>query len=325
VETSVGFEVVTLIVLSGVLIFDVVRSFRNPKIIAPKSAAIWLAFYATLAVVFGVVVWTQYGSGPGGEFYSGWLTEYSLSVDNIFVFILIMSNFKVPKHLQKKALGVGIIVALILRGIFILIGAQIVENFSPIFYVFGIFLIYTAVKMLVDNESDEQWHENRLIQFFHRILPLSKDYHDDKLRVIDKTSGKTLWTPLLLVFLSLGVTDLLFAFDSIPAIFGLTKDPFIVFTANIFALMGLQQLYFLLGDLVTKLKFLPLGISIVLAFIGVKLICEALHESGFSWAPEFNTFVSLFVIFITISFTSAASVMKIKRDERLAKLRAGDQ
>jgi tellurite resistance protein TerC len=321
-ETSLGFEVGSLVLLSLILIVDVIYNIKNPKEPSTKQSIIFVTLYALLAVVFGSLIYLLYGHDPSIEFFSGWLTEYSLSVDNLFVFVLILSNFKVPKHLHKEALGVGVLIALVMRGVFIVVGAAIVERFSWVFYIFGAFLIYTAIKILVDQEGSEEYHENLIVRFFHTIIPMSTRYNGTKLRIPDKNDPKIMrWTPVLIVFISLGVTDLFFAFDSIPAIFGLTKDPFIVFTANIFALMGLQQLYFLLGQLVEKLQFLPLGLAIILAFIGVKLIFEAFHSTGFEWAPEVPNAVSLLVIVITISTTASASVLKMRRDERIAKAR----
>jgi tellurite resistance protein TerC len=233
--------------------------------------------------------------------------------------VIILSNFRVPRRLQKEALGVGILIALVLRGIFIAIGGAIVQTFTWVFYIFGAYLIYTAAKLLVDRESDDEYHENLFVRIFRKFLPLGDKFDEGKIRTVDAKTGKKIFTPMMLVFISLGFTDLMFAFDSIPAIFGLTKDPFIVFTTNIFALMGLQQLYFLLGGLIDKLYFLPLGLSIVLAFIGVKLILEALHGSGVPNIPEVGTVPSLMAILITISFTAIASVLKIKRDEAVKR------
>ncbi|MDR0950168.1 MAG: TerC/Alx family metal homeostasis membrane protein [Candidatus Ancillula sp.] len=322
-ETSIYFEIISLVVLVLLLLFGVIRGIRKPHVPSNKESIFAVIFYAILALIFGGVIWWLYGMHPAVEFYSGWLTEYSLSVDNLFVFILIIAKFKVPKKLQKEALGVGIIIALVCRAIFIVIGGAVVARFTWIFYLFGAFLIYTAAKILVDRESEDEYEENFIVRFFHKVIPMSSRYNGTKLRIPDKNDASiSRWTPMLIVFISLGVTDLFFAFDSIPAIFGLTKDPFIVFATNLFALMGLQQLYFLLGGLVEKLQFLPIGLAIILAFIGVKLIFEALHGSGFTWAPEVPNLVSLMVIIIVIGVTSAASVMKIRQDERRAKRRA---
>ncbi|GHT81275.1 tellurium resistance protein TerC [Actinomycetota bacterium] len=333
-ETSVLFEVVSLLVLLIILFVDVIHSFVKPEPPKNKTAIIHVVFYIVLAAIFGGIIWFTYGYAPATEFYSGYLTEFSLSIDNLFVFVLIINNFKVPQTLQKQALGVGIIIALVLRAIFIWIGGAVIEQFGWVFYIFGAFLIYTAINLLVSQESSDEYHENMLVRFFHKVLPMTDQYEGNKVihKSVDKSgnkAAKVVFTPLLIVFVSLGVTDLFFAFDSIPAIFGLTKDPFIVLVANIFALMGLQQLYFLLGNMVNRLKFLPLGLAIVLAFIGVKLIFEAMHSSvedfgwtGLEWVPEIDTLTSLLVIVITIGFTATASVIKIRRDDRYAAMKA---
>lgn len=315
---STSFEIVSLLIIVTILLLDVIRNIKNPVEPTNKQSLKYLVFYIASAVIFGLLIYFNFGHDLAIQFYSGWLTEYSLSIDNLFVFILIISNFKVPRNLQKEALGVGIVFAIIMRGIFILIGVAIIEKFSWVFYIFGLFLIYTAIKILVDQEGDEEYHENIIVRFFYRIIPMSSQYNGTKLRIIDKNHSKTKkWTPLIIVFVALGVTDLFFALDSIPAIFGLTTNPFIVFTANVFALMGLQQLYFILGSLIKKLQFLPLGLAIILAFIGVKLIFEAFHESGFTWAPEVPNLISLLVIVIVISVTAIASIMKIRKDDRI--------
>jgi tellurite resistance protein TerC len=313
---SLEFEFVSIAVLFVILVADIVFSLKNPKELTNKSALVSVIGYAVLAIIFGGIIWFQFDHNVATQFYSGWLTEYSLSVDNLFVFVMILSSFKVPRKLQKEALGVGILIALVLRAIFIFVGAIVIEQFQWVFYIFGAFLIYTAVHLLVTQEEDDVYEENVIVRFFHKILPLSNEYNGTKMRINDKSTGTKLWTPMLIVFISLGVTDLFFAFDSIPAIFGLTTNPFIVLSANIFALMGLQKLYFLLGNAVGKLKFLPLGIAIVLAFIGVKLIFEALNSSGFDWAPEVGIIPSLSIIVITITLTVLASVLKIKHDKR---------
>jgi tellurite resistance protein TerC len=313
-ETSVGFEVAALVVIVGILLFDVIRSIRHPHIPSHKQSLAAIGIFAGLAVIFGGILWALYGMHPAVEFYSGWLTEYSLSIDNLFVFMIIIGNFKVPKKYQKEALGAGIIIALICRAVFIALGAELVKRFEWIFFLFGAFLVYTAIKLLVDQEGDDEYEENFIVKLFHKTLPMAEKFDKGKLRTV--VAGKKLWTPMLMVIVSLGVTDLFFAFDSIPAIFGLTKDPFIVFTTNVFALMGLQQLYFLLGGLVEKLEFLPLGLAIILAFIGFKLVAEAGYDYGAHWLPEIGNLTSLAVIIITIATTAGASVLKIKRDER---------
>jgi tellurite resistance protein TerC len=256
-----------------------------------------------------------------GQFLAGWLTEYSLSIDNLFVFVIIMARFSVPRKYQQEVLMVGIIIALVLRGIFILLGAQLIENFSWIFYIFGVFLLYTAVRQAFQKEEDLEESESGIIRFLRKHIRISSEFDGAKVRT--KIDGKKIFTPMIIVFLAIGTTDLIFALDSIPAIFGITTSPFIVFTANIFALMGLRQLYFLLGGLLERLEYLKYGIAFILAFIGVKLVLHALHTNevpfinggeGFAWAPEIDTWTSLAVIVGSMAVATIASVIKASRD-----------
>ena len=233
----------TIVVTMAILLFDVVIVGRRPHEPSMKEVSTYLTIYIGLAVVFGIGVWVLAGHQFGTEFFAGWLTEYSLSVDNLFIFLIIMSKFAVPKEYQQTALMVGIVLALIMRGIFIAVGAAAINNFSWIFYIFGAFLIYTAVKLYREAHEDDDegdFEENRLIKWAEKNLPATKEYHGAKLWV--RENGKRLITPMFIVMLALGTTDLLFALDSIPAIYGLTKEPYLVLTANIFALMGLRQL-----------------------------------------------------------------------------------
>ena len=251
------------------------------------------------------------------------MTEYSLSIDNLFVFVIIMARFSVPRKYQQEILMVGIIIALVLRGIFILLGAQLIENFSWIFYIFGAFLLYTAVRQVFETHDDMVETESGVIRFLRKRIPITNEFDGAKLRTV--IDGKKVFTPILVVFIAIGTTDLVFALDSIPAIFGITQDPFIVFTANVFALMGLRQLYFLLGDLIDKLEYLHYGIAFILAFIGVKLFFHALHENEVpfinggqkvEWAPEISTWTSLAVILSAMAVAVAASLIKIRVDAR---------
>jgi tellurite resistance protein TerC len=278
-------------------------------------------------VVFGVIVAFVGGGAPAGEFFAGWLTEYSLSVDNLFVFVIIMSRFAVPREHQQKVLMVGIIVALVLRAGFILAGAAIIEQFVWVFYIFGAFLIYTAVKLLAGEDESDEYKENAAIRLLRRVVPLSDRYDGARLRTV--VDGRRLFTPMLIVFVAIGTTDLLFALDSIPAIFGLTKDPFIVFTTNVFALMGLRQLYFLLGGLLERLVYLPIALSVILGFIGVKLIFEAMHENTLpfingghhiEWAPEIPIWLSLSVIIGSLVVATVASLIRTAHTARLEAL-----
>jgi tellurite resistance protein TerC len=274
-------------------------------------------------LIFAGLMYVFAGAEYAGQFIAGWLTEYSLSIDNLFVFLIIMARFSVPRKYQQEILMVGIILALVFRGIFILLGAALISNFSWIFYLFGLFLIYTAANQAFTNHDDEMESENRLIRMLRRRIPITDGFEGAKLKTT--VDGRRVFTPVLIVFIALGTTDLVFALDSIPAIFGITTEPFLVFTANVFALMGLRQLYFLLGDLVEKLVYLKYGIAVILAFIGVKLFFHALHENELpfingghhvEWAPEIGTFTSLGVIVGAMAIAVIASVIRLRVDGR---------
>jgi tellurite resistance protein TerC len=314
----------TIVVTMAILLFDVVIVGRRPHEPSMKEVSAYLSVYVGMAVLFGIGVWVFSGSQYGGEFFAGWLTEYSLSVDNLFIFLIIMTKFAVPREYQQTALMVGIIMALVMRGIFIAVGAAAINNFSWIFYIFGAFLIYTAVRLAKEGAEDEdEFEENRLIKLVEKRLPATKEYHGTKLWIVD--NGKRLITPMLIVMLALGTTDLLFALDSIPAIYGLTKEPYLVLTANIFALMGLRQLYFLIGGLLERLVYLSYGLAFLLGFIGVKLVLHALHENELpfinggehvSWAPDIPISVSLGVILGTLVVTTVVSLMASRKESR---------
>jgi tellurite resistance protein TerC len=314
----------TLVALIAVLAVDLLIIGRRPHEPSMKEAGGWVAFYVGLALVFGIGVWLSAGGQAAGEFYTGWLTEYSLSVDNLFVFVIIMARFAVPRHLQQKVLLIGIVLALVMRGIFIAAGAALITQFSWVFYIFGAFLVYTAITLVKSEDEDEEFKENILIRWAKRALPLSSEFGDGKFSTISAT-GKRLFTPMLIVMIAIGTTDLIFALDSIPAIFGITKEPYLVFTANVFALMGLRQLFFLLGGLLERLVYLNIGLAVVLAFIGVKLVLEALHTNslsfindghGFHWAPEIPIWLSLLVILGTLAIATVASLAKTSRDKK---------
>ena len=331
-ETPLAFEITTFVVLALFFVVDLFIIGRRPHVPSTKECVQHIVFFVVMALIFGGLIWFFAGSKPAIEFYSGWLTEYSLSIDNLFVFVIIMSNFAVPKQIQKYVLSVGITFALIFRGVFILIGSALISQFTWIFFIFGAFLIYTAVKLVFGGGDDDEYHENGLIRALRKVVPITDEYDGEKLRTT--RDGVRYWTPMLIVFLAIGTTDVMFAFDSIPAIFGLTKDPFIVFTSNVFALLGLQQLYFLLGALLDKLVYLPAGLSIVLGFIGVKLILEALHEMArlqktplpfinggnpVAWAPEIPTWLSLAVIVVAIGGAALLSVLKMQKVDAVSK------
>jgi tellurite resistance protein TerC len=282
-----------------------------------------VGFYAGLALAFAAVLWLLFGHLRATEFIAGWLTEYSLSIDNLFVFVLIMSRFAVPKVYQQQVLMVGIIMALVLRGLFILVGAALIEQFSWIFYLFGAFLLYTAYHQAFRTREDEDETESKLIKFLRKRVHVSDGFDGAKLTTV--VNGRKAFTPMLVVFAAIAMTDVMFAFDSIPAIFGITTDPFIVFTANLFALMGLRQLYFLLGGLLDRLEYLKYGISFILAFIGFKLITHAMHENDLpfvnggehiGWAPDIDSITSLVVIVLAICVSAVVSVIADSRQAR---------
>ncbi|MFJ2275615.1 TerC family protein [Streptomyces sp. NPDC087866] len=299
---------------------------RKPHDVSTKEAGIWTIVWIVLAALFGLALLVAGESQASGEFFAGYITEKSLSVDNLFVFVLIMAKFSVPSHLQQRVLLIGVLIALVLRAIFIAAGAAVIANFSWVFYIFGAFLIYTAWKLIQEaraDEEDEEFEENRLLKNIERRFGVADRYHGTKLFI--RNNGKRVMTPLMVVMLAIGTTDVLFALDSIPAIFGLTQDPYIVFTANAFALMGLRQLYFLIGGLLKKLVHLSYGLSVILGFIGVKLVLHALHESGVH-VPEISIPVSLGVICGVLVITTVTSLMASKKQaEAEAHEKAGDR
>jgi tellurite resistance protein TerC len=303
---------VTIAVLLAVIAVDFVIIARRPHEPSMREAGAWIAVYVSLAVVFGVGMAVTAGGAHSLDFFTGWIVEYSMSMDNLFVFILILGSFAVPPEHRQRVLLVGIALALVFRGIFIAVGAAAVNAFAGVFYLFGAFLIYTAYKLMASHDDDDGHQENAAVRFVRRVLPTTDDYHGAKLTV--RVAGKRLATPLLLVMVAVGLTDILFALDSIPAIFGITSDPYIVFTANAFALMGLRQLYFLIGGLIDKLVYLSTGLALILGFIGVKLILHAIHETTSLHVPEIPTVLSLVVIVLTLAGTAAASLYKTRRD-----------
>ena len=311
----------TIIVTMSVLLFDIIVIGRRPHEPSMKEVSLALALYVGLAVVFGAAVWILSGHDYGVQFFAGWLTEYSLSVDNLFIFIIIMAKFGVPRKYQQEALMVGIVLALVMRAVFIAVGAAAINNFSWIFYLFGLFLVWTAVKLAKEGSNDDdEYEENRLIKWVETHLPATDQWHGVK--IITKENGKRLVTPMFIVIIALGTTDLLFALDSIPAIYGLTQEPYLVLTANIFALMGLRQLYFLIGGLLQRLVYLSYGLAILLGFIGIKLVLHAMHENELpfinggehiAWAPDIPILVSLGVILGILAVTTVASLIASSR------------
>ncbi len=314
-HVSMSAWIITIAALLALLVLDFLIVARKPHEPSLREATLWVTFYVGIALAFGVGLTLVAGGQSGGEFFAGWLTEYSLSVDNLFVFIIIMGRFAVPRQYQQKVLLVGVALALVMRGIFIALGAEAISHFNWIFFLFGAFLIFTAWKLATSKE-EEEFKENIVLVKARLVLPTTADYHQAKLTT--KVDGKRFATPMLIVMIAIGTTDLLFALDSIPAIFGLTDHAYLVFTANAFALMGLRQLFFLIGGLLDRLVYLSYGLSVVLGFIGVKLILEALHHQGVGWAPEIPIVVSLAVILGTLTTTAVASLVKSRRDDRAA-------
>jgi len=303
---------VTVIGLTAVICLDFYLISRNPRDPSLRECTIWISCYVGLAVLFGLGILAFEGPQYGGEFFAGWITEYSLSVDNLFVFVIIMSSFAVPREYRQKVLSIGIVIALLMRGVFIMVGYEAITRFDWLFYVFGAFLVYTAWKLMTHSDEDEDFKENAMLRVAKKFLPATDRY--EGARITTKVDGRRMVTPMLIVMVAIGTTDLLFALDSIPAIFGLTKEPYLVFTANAFALMGLRQLFFLIGGLLDKLVYLSVGLSVVLGFIGLKLVMEALHHDGVSWAPEIPILVSLSIIIGTLAVTTVASLLKVRRD-----------
>lgn len=315
----------SLVVLSLVLIADLMLVVWRPHHPSNRESALWVGFYVALALAFAGLLFVVAGEQVGSEFLAGWITEYSLSIDNLFVFVLIMATFAVPKKYQQQVLMIGILLAIVFRGVFILLGAALISSFSWIFYVFGAFLVVIGLQQFFSGRDDDVERENSLIRFLTKRVDMTDQFHGMKIRVL--VEGKKVFTPLLVVFIAIGTADVIFAVDSIPAIYGITKSPFIVFTANVFALMGLRQLYFLLGHLVDKLAYLHLGIAFILTFIGAKLVLHALHENdlpfinggeGVGWAPDIGTWESLIVIVVAMAIAVVASVWKL-RQERSAE------
>ncbi|MFE7593880.1 TerC family protein [Kitasatospora sp. NPDC057512] len=316
-DVSVTMWVSTILVLIALVVADFFIGGRKPHEVSIKEAGIWTAVWVALAVLFGGFLWWHSGGEPAGEFFAGYITEKSLSVDNLFVFILIMGKFAVPRIYQQRVLMFGVIIALVLRAVFIAGGAALVSEFSWVFFIFGAFLIWTAWKLIkearAEDEGDEEFEENRVLKSITRRFPATEDYRGTRLFV--RENGRRLITPMLVVMLAIGTTDVLFALDSIPAIFGLTQDPYIVFTANAFALMGLRQLYFLIGGLLKKLVHLSYGLSVILGFIGVKLVLHAAHEAGATWAPEIGIPFSLGFIVVVLAVTTFTSLRAAKKAE----------
>ena len=311
---------VTIAVIVGLLAVDLILAAVRPHRVGFREATAWSVFYILVAIAFGVWFAVTYGGDFGTQYFAGYIVEKSLSVDNLFVFVIIMTTFAVPEQHQHKVLTFGIILALIMRAIFIALGATLLALFSFMFLIFGLLLIYTAIQLFRHRNEDPDVENNIMIRATRKILPISDDYDGGKL--LTRRDGRRMATPLLAVLIAIGSVDLLFALDSIPAVFGVTSEPYIVFTANAFALLGLRALFFLVKGLLDRLVYLSTGLSIILAFIGAKLILHWGHVDIDPRIPEINTYLSLVVIIGILVIVTVASLAKTRKDPT-AKAHAG--
>lgn len=308
------------VVAVALIFFDLFGHVRKAHEPTLKEAATWSVIYIVFALLFGLTLLWRHGGTFAGEYYAGFLTEKALSVDNIFVFIIVIASFKVPRRYQQKVILYGIVIALIMRLIFILIGAALIERFVWVFFIFGAFLLYTAYKQVKegvedDEAEEEEYKPNGIVRWAERKFRVTEGFVGQKLVV--RRDGKTWITPLLLCIVAIGTIDLVFALDSIPAIYGLTSEPFIVFSANVFALLGLRQLFFLVDGLLERLIYLHYGLAIILGFIALKLILHAFHGYDMLHAiPEPDILVSLSIIIGTIIVTVILSLRATKKKER---------
>ena len=303
---------VTIGLILALLAVDLVFAAARPHRVGFREASAWSVFYIVVAIGFGVWFAAQYGGEFGTEYFAGYVVEKSLSVDNLFVFVIIMSTFAVPEEHQHKVLTFGIVLALIMRAIFIALGAALLALFSFMFLLFGLLLIYTAVQLFRHRDEDPDIEDNVMVRAARRLLPITSDYVGG--RLVTRVDGRRMATPLLIVLIAIGSSDLLFALDSIPAVFGVTEQPYIVFTANAFALLGLRALYFLVKGLLDRLVYLSTGLALILAFIGVKLILHWAHVDLDERVPEIPTPVSLAVIITVLAVVTVASLVKTRRD-----------
>lgn len=326
---ALGWIGLTTMIIA-MIAFDIVTHVRTPHVPSMKEAAWWSIGYIALGIAFGFIVWGVWGGQYGQEYFAGYITEKALSVDNLFVFVIMMSTFQVPRKYQQEVLLAGIVIAMILRLIFILLGAALIENFSWIFYLFGAWLLWTAFNQAREGVEEpkepgeqEEYRPTGFVRFVSRVVPMTDGYVGGKL--IHRHAGKTMITPMFLCILAIGTTDVLFAVDSIPAIYSLTQEPYLVFAANAFSLLGLRQLYFLIDGLLDRLIYLHYGLAAILAFIGFKLVNHALHTNelpfingGQRWEiiPEPSTAASLGFIIVTILVTVFASMLSNRRKSR---------
>jgi tellurite resistance protein TerC len=295
----------------ALIVVDLLTVSRKPHDVMFKEAAIWSIFYIGVAIAFGVWVWQTAGSQFGTEYFAAYLVEKSLSVDNLFVFIIILAQFAVPSIYHQRVLMFGVILALVLRAIFIAVGAAALAAFSFTFVIFGAILIWTGVGLFKHWDEDPSPEDNKLVKIIRKRVAMTDEYDGSK--IFTRVNGKRIATPMFLVMIAIASTDLLFALDSIPATLGVTQEPFLVFAANAFALLGLRALYFLLKGLLDKLVYLSLGLSIILMFIGVKLIMTYVHEIWYE-VPKIPTLVSLAVIALILIVSTVASLIKVKKD-----------
>ena len=308
--TAAGWAI-TLGLIAGLLILDLGLSAMRPHAVGFREAVGWSVFYIGVALAFGVALGVLAGWSFGAQYFAGYVVEKSLSVDNLFVFVVIMTTFAVPAEHQQKVLIIGIVLALILRAIFIALGAALLSAFSFMFVIFGALLIFTAVQLFRHREQDPSIEDNALVGFARRRLPFTDQYDEGKLRT--RVHGRKVFTPLFIVLLAIGSSDLLFALDSIPAIFGVTDEAYIVLTANAFALLGLRPLFFLVKGLLDRLVYLSTGLALILAFIGAKLVLHWGHGVD-DRVPEISTNLSLAVITVVLTVTTVASLLKVRQD-----------
>jgi tellurite resistance protein TerC len=316
VNVSTATWVITVGILIAAFVLDFAVVDARPHVFGPKQAARWVIAYIVAALVFAAYVWNYFGAEYGQQFLAGWITEYSLSVDNLFVFIVLMSSFAVPELLKHRVLLIGVAIAIVLRGILIVVGAAAIARFTATFYVFAAFLFYTAISVWRSHDEEPDPEGNGLIRLVEKYLPTTREYVGTKFIV--KMDGKRFITPLFVVILAVGTTDLLFALDSIPAVFGLTQEPYLVFAANAFALMGLRQLYFLLDGLLSKIIYLARGLAIILGFIAIKLFLEAVEGTTNLHPPHVTISQSLMFIAVVLGVTVVTSLIAVRRSPELA-------
>jgi tellurite resistance protein TerC len=310
-EITTTVWVGTLLFIAALFAFDLTYSSRRPHAVGFKEAVVWSVIYIGIAIAFGLWFWWWAGSEFGAEYFSGYIVEKSLSVDNLFVFVIIMTTFAVPKIYQQRLLTIGILLALVFRAIFIALGAALLAYFSFMFLIFGAVLIWTGVKLYQHRDEDPEINDNAIVRVTRKIIPVTDEYHEGKYFV--RLDGRRVATPLFMAFIAIGSTDILFALDSIPAVYGVTSTPYIVFVANAFALLGLRALYFLVVGLLDRLVYLSTGLAVILVFIGIKLVLHWAHGI-WSGVPEIPTTTSLFVIIGILVVTTIASIVAVRKD-----------